>query len=274
MMADAVYISSPYFWIALSALFMGITLSKSVSKTSSKRDPDSARTHKWVWVCIHLTFSIIFGLAALFIPGPEKIQDIRILYFFLSLSLFFFLAFRFKRSVGSVSFILILLLVLVVVMFLQSISAFTGETEIAKIRILNIQEPFMKLEINLPKKEPIFTVMEGEYFAPVVRVIIFEDFFVFLGVKTWYRFDGITSFDMEEEEGQPKFRQQNTDYYFTEKRNISDDLYFWLEKHDASVPGIKSVQVELDLKKAKELSTYSIRIQNDGGVQIIDESVE
>jgi len=30
------------------------------------------------------------------------------------------------------------------------------------------------------------------------------------------------------------------------------------------------VQVEMDLKRARELSVYSLRIQNDGGLQILE----
>ena len=49
--------------------------------------------------------------------------------------------------------------------------------------------------------------MEGQYFAPIVKVVIFDDFFVFLGAKTWYRFEGMTSFNQS-------LRQGNSDYRF------------------------------------------------------------
>jgi hypothetical protein len=51
------------------------------------------------------------------------------------------------------------------------------------------------------------------------------------------------------------------------------DLY---ERYDSRIPGVRTVQVEMDLKRVRdkprgrELSVYSLRIQNDGGLQIIE----
>ena len=112
--------------------------------------------------------------------------------------------------------------------------------------------------------------MAGSYFAPVVKVVIFDDYFVFLGSRTWYRFTGLTSFAVQKGEAGQSFRQQDTDYYFPAPQGISEKLWSFYERHEARIPGVKSVQVEMDLKKARELATYSLRIQNDGGLEIVE----
>ncbi len=58
--------------------------------------------------------------------------------------------------------------------------------------------------------------------------------------------------------------------YFPFPAGISEQLWDLYERYDNRVPGVRSVQVEIDLKKARELATYSLRVQNDGGLQIVD----
>ena len=100
--------------------------------------------------------------------------------------------------------------------------------------------------------------------------MIFEDFFVFLGAKTWYRFDGITSFESEKTGEGRSFRQQDTDLTFPSASGISEKLWDLYERYEARIPGVRTVQVEMDLKRVRELSVYSLRIQNDGGLQILE----
>jgi hypothetical protein len=112
--------------------------------------------------------------------------------------------------------------------------------------------------------------MDGSYFAPVVRVVIFDDYFVFLGAKTWYRFEGMSSFAVEKTEAGSALRQQQSDYYFPYPNGLSERLYRFYERYDNRIPGVRSVQVEMDLKKARDLATYALLIQNDGGLQIVE----
>jgi hypothetical protein len=100
--------------------------------------------------------------------------------------------------------------------------------------------------------------------------VIFDDYAVFLGAKTWYRFEGISSFEMEKTQAGTVLRQQDTDYYFRSPSGITDKLWNLYERYDARIPGVRTVQVEIDLKRARELSLYSLRVQNDGGLQILE----
>ena len=65
----------------------------------------------------------------------------------------------------------------------------------------------MRLELVPRGREPVLLTMKGTYFAPIVKVVIFDDLLVFLGARTWYRFEGMTSFD-------ENLRQQDTDFRF------------------------------------------------------------
>jgi hypothetical protein len=160
--------------------------------------------------------------------------------------------------------------------FLQSLNAYTGETEIAQVRVLDVRDGRMKLEILPREGDSVIAELDGQYFAPVVRVVIFDDYAVFLGAKSWYRFEGITSFDLDTNGSETRMRQQNTDFYFPETSRMSSRLWDLYERYDARIPGVRTVQVEMDLKRVRdkprgrELTVYSLRIQNDGGLQIVE----
>jgi hypothetical protein len=97
-----------------------------------------------------------------------------------------------------------------------------------------------------------------------------------LGAKTWYRFEGVTSFEMERTDAGVEIRQQDTSYYFPSPAGVTAKLWDLYERYDSRIPGVRTVQVEMDLKRVqdkprgRELSLYSLRIQNDGGLQIIE----
>jgi hypothetical protein len=133
----------------------------------------------------------------------------------------------------------------------------------------------MRLELAPRGALPVLLTMDGVYFAPIVKVVIFDDVLVFLGAKTWYRFEGMNSFD----EG---FTQVKTAYRFPRPFGVSERLWAFFEMNERRVPGVKTVQVGMDAKRPaaprlddvqpKEFATYSIRVQNDGGVEIINAS--
>ncbi len=269
MFSGIPFLTSPYPWVFLSAIAFGAAISRATMSTRKKKEPDRARTWKWIFVCIYLSIAILLGLSAIFIPGPRQIVDVKLAYLAAIVAAAAFLVFRFKKALGIPVFFLLIVLMIAVGLFLQSITAFTGETEIAKIRVISTDGSRMKLEVVPREGETEMLDMEGSYFAPVVKIVIFDDFWVFLGAKTWYRFSGIMSFRTVREGGKEVFRQGNTDFYFPAASGISDAVFAGFEKYERSVPGVKAAQVEVTMKLAKELGSYSIRVQNDGGVEII-----
>lgn len=266
---EFVLTGSAYPWLLFSALFTGASLSRATRRTSGGGDPHLAereRTLKWVFFSLTFSLALLFALCAVFIPGPAGFGRPPQLFFYLAASGLFFLAFRFRKSFGVVFFILLLAFAVTLFLFVQSLTAFTGETEIARVRILALGreggEPVMTLELTSAETEPRVLRLKGVYFAPVVRVIIFEDYMVFLGRSSWYRFEGLTSFDED-------FRQQDIELFSSRSFGISKRLWDFYELHEARIPAVKSVQVEMDLKKVREFYSYSLMLQNDGGLQIL-----
>jgi hypothetical protein len=273
MSYSAGIIASPYSWLFVSALFLGAALQRATRRARPRfigDDPERARTAKWLFFSFFLSLAVVLALGAIFVPGPQKFKEVRLLYFYLASTALFFLVFRFRKSAGLAVVLLALALVFVLAMFLRSLVAFTGETEIGRVRMLAARDGRMKLELAAPPREPVILSMDGLYFAPIVKVVIFDDLFVFLGAHSWYRFEGLTSFALQKGESGQSFRQQNTDYHFPEPQGIPERLWQLYERYESRIPGVKSVQVELDLKRARELASYSLRIQNDGGLQIVE----
>jgi hypothetical protein len=75
----------------------------------------------------------------------------------------------------------------------------------------------------------------------------------------------MTSFDQT-------LRQQDTDYRFERPAGISERLWKIYEEYDTRIPGVKTAQIELIVKRAREFATYRIMVQNDGGVEIVQKS--
>jgi hypothetical protein len=258
-------IAHPLVWVVLAGLFAGAAASRATTRTRNRPDPDKARTRKWVGACILLSLAVVFGLLAVFVPGAGRIRDPRMLWAALIAAGIAFSAMRFKKSLGIPIVVALLAVVIVFGLFLQSIRAFTGETEIAAVKVLSTTSSSMRLELVPRGDAPVLLTMNGTYFAPIVKVVIFSDLFVFLGARTWYRFEGMTSFN-------DAYRQQDTDFRFPHPMGISEKLWTLFERYETRVPGVKAVQIEMTLKKAQEFASFGIRIQNDGGVQVVPKS--
>jgi len=273
MSYSATLLASPYPWLAVSALFLGAALQRATRRARPRYlgdDLQKARTSKWLFFSLFLSLAIVAVLGAVFVPGPFRLTQPRFLYFYAAFTALCFLALRFRKSLGVVTLLLLLALVLTAGLFLRSLTGFTGETEIGRVRVLGVGEGRMTLEILATRGEPVIRPMAGGYFAPVVKVVIFDDLLVFLGAKSWYRFEGLTSFALQKTAAGQSFRQQDTDYYFPEAEGVSLRLWELYERYESRIPGVRSVQIEMDLKKARELATYSLRLQNDGGLQIVE----
>ena len=271
-------LQTPHLWLVISGLFCGAALNRALRPAAYPRwratDPERARTAKWTFFTLYLCLAVVAALGAVFVPGPRQIIDPGLLYLFAGSAVFFFLVFRFKKTIGLLAVILAIALAGTLMLFLQSLNSFTGETEIGQVRVLDVEERGMKLEILPDQGESVVAWLKGSYFAPIVKVVIFDDYVVFLGAKTWYRFEGVTSFEMERTETGMEVRQQDTDYYFPSPAGITAKLWDLYDRYDSRIPGVKTVQIEMDLKrvrdKPRELSVYSLLIQNDGGLQIVD----
>ncbi len=262
--------SDPFFWVTLSAIFFGASLARATRRVPKSLVRERARSIKWTLVTVYLSIAIVFSLCAVFIPGPEKILDIRIVYLFSVVSVVFFLVLRFRKAIGAPLLILSFIAVLSLMLFLQAFSSFTGEREIASVRVLEAANDTMKLEVTRNERETVIVSLKGEYFAPIVKEVIFDDWYVFLGAKTWYRFEGVTAFSFVKEGSKRVLKQTDTGYYFPFPTGISERLYGYYEKYESYIPGVKTVQIDISAKRARKMATYSLLLQNDGGIQIVE----
>ena len=269
-------LTSPVPWIALAAVFVGAAVSRASARTGNRRNPERARTAKWVLFCIYLSLGIVLAVIAVFVSGPGGIADPRLGVMAGIVALLSFGATRFKRALGIPVIVLVVACAALAGLFLQSIRAFTGETTIAAVRVISTTDGAMRLELIPRDSEPVLLTMDGDYFAPIVKVVIFNDLLVFFGARTWYRFEGMTSFKLVKDDTGYRFQQGSTDFYFHHPAGISEDLWRLFEANEKRIPGVKTVQVEMDLKKpeaaAQEFSTYDIVVRNNGGVEVVPRS--
>jgi hypothetical protein len=258
-------LQSPIPWAVAAGLFVGAALSQATRRTRNKANPERAATRKWVLACVYLSVAVVIGLLAVFVPGPARILDLRLAWVAGISAAVAFAALRFKKALGIPVMVLAIALVVVFALFIQSIHAFTGETEIATVRAISVDAASMRLELIPRGSEPVLLTMKGSSFSPIVKVVIFSDLLVFLGAHTWYRFEWMTSFDQN-------LRQQDTDFHFARALGITERLWTLFEENETRIPGVKTAQVELIVKRAKEFAVYGIMVQNDGGVQIVQKS--
>lgn len=257
--------SSPLPWALLAGLFVGAAAARAATRTRHRKDPDRARARKWVVACVLFSIAIAAALLGVFIPGPTKVVDLRLAWAAGIAAVVAFGALRFRRALGIPVLVLIVVSAVLLGLFLQSIRAFTGETEIASVRVISVPSSSMRLEISPRGTEPVLLTLDGVYFAPIVKVVIFDDLLVFLGARTWYRFEGMTSFDVN-------LRQGTRDFRFSSPSGISEQLWTLFEQNETRIPGVKTVQIEMPSKRAVEFATYGIMVQNDGGVEVVPKS--
>lgn len=271
-------LTDPLPWVLLVGVFLGAAASRATRRTAHRPDPLRARTRKWVLVCVWLSLAVLAAVGAVLVPGSERLLArgaggrlalAEPLAPWVALAGFAvaFLASRFRKAAGIPIFVLALAAVVALGLFFQSVRAFTGETEIATVKALAVADGKMRLEVQPAGRPSQMVDLDGDSFAPVVKVVIFDDRWVFLGATTWYRFEGLVSFTTKH--GLPA--QSATAWPVPRPVGISETLWRWFEENETRAPGVKTVQTELTLKRvtARSLGTWSVRVQNDGGVEVV-----
>jgi hypothetical protein len=267
-------LTDPLPWVFLAAVFLGAAVSRATRRTANQPDPQRARTRTWVLCCVYLSLALLAAVGAVLVPGSERLvrrvdgtlrlAEPLIPWGALAGFVLTFLATRFRKSLGIPVVVLALVAVIALGLFFQSVRAFTGETEIATVKALAVGDGRMRLEVQPEGRPSEMVDLDGDQFAPVVKVVIFDDLWVFLGARTWYRFVGLVSFTTRS--GMPV--QSATAWTLANPAGISEALWAWFEEYEDRIQGVKTVQTELVLKKARSLGSWAIRVQNDGGVEV------
>jgi hypothetical protein len=261
-----VLLHQPHLWTFAAALCFGGMLSSLTRRVSRSRDPDKARERKGFATVLAGVLSVIFMLCAVFIPGPEKILDVTILLLFLIVTTVSFLAFRFRKAAGIPIFFLSCGLILAVLLFFQAVTAFTGETEVARLHVTSADGNNMGFYLVTGSGMVKQLQMPGTLLGVEMKEIIFDDFFVFFGVKTAYRFLGIKSATVRPGS---EMTQELRIYELPRPIGLSEAVYHFVEDHPGLIPGIKTAQMQITYVKVKPDSVYSIRVQHDSGTEIM-----
>jgi hypothetical protein len=254
--------ASPISWVILAGVCLGAAIASATARTARRRNPERAHARKWVAACLLACAAVVLGLLAVFVPGPARMLDVRLAWAAGVAAVVSFATLRFKKALGIPVLVLLILAGSCLGLFLRSVRAFTGETTIATVRVLALTDTGMRLELVPRDADPVLLTMQGVYFAPIVKVVIFDDLLVFFGARSLYRFEGMTSFDAS-------LRQLTDPYRFPKPSGISEILWAFFEKNEQRIPGLKSAQIDFIGKRAREFASYEIRVQNDGGVQVV-----
>jgi hypothetical protein len=257
-------------WAVLAAIFLGAAASRITRRVGGRADSDPAwrdraRSRKWALVCVWLSLAILCVVGEIFVVGAGRLADARVAWAAAGAFVLAFAGSRFRKSFGIPVTVLVLALVLALGLLFQSIRAFTGETEIARVSVVRSTGGTMVLELLPTGQPPELLELSGDYFAPVVRVVIFSDTWVFLGAHTWYRFAGIAPFTMRD--GMPV--SSGPAWRLPQPSGISESLWGLFEANEGRIPGVKAVQTDVIVKRAQAPRAWSIRVQNDGGVEVV-----
>ena len=259
-------VTNPFLWAFISALFFGAAVSRVTVLPSRTRYPERTREWKWVWVAFYFSFSILFALAGFFVSGPRSVSSPGLSQFFFIAAGICFLIFRFKRLIGFPVIVLASFLVVSILLFVQSFSSFTVEERIAVIRVISVGKEEMSLEVQATGGDSLIVTMKGVAFAPVVEIVSFDDVYIFLGARSYYRFLGMMSFMTDRSTGSSVYRQAQQMVALPGPHGITGKVYGFFERYESKLPGIRAVQTDIVMKKPKQFAIYDLLMKADGGL--------
>jgi len=259
------FLTNQYVWLIISSFFMGGMLNCLSRMLKNNIRPRRKQWYQF-FTYLFLTISLILLFIIIIICGLSGLLHWIPWVFWVVITGISFLMLRFKLAAGIPGTLVTLVMVILVSMLVYSLDTLTDEEQICLVEITDVSKGKIDLEWSLPGHLPKSLTIQGRLLSPVVEVVIFDDLYLFLGAKTRYRFLGFTAFIKK----RGKYIQTDPGFYFNQPEGISGKLFRWYQEYEEWIPGIKSVQVDMDLKKVKKQHLYSLSIQADGGIQILD----
>ncbi len=197
-------ITNPFFWIFLAGLFFGAALKSATIIPSRKSNPEKARRNKWFFFCIYASLAVAAALGGIFIPGPDRILDLRLAFVFAAVSTMAAAGLRFKRACGIPLLCVGLLCSFAVLLYMRNWIAVTEGEIIARVRILSSVPAETKIEVfssdgipiakDKPKETSWFLSLKGESFAPIIDILRVPDLLFFFGGTDFFRLSGFESY--------------------------------------------------------------------------------
>ncbi len=189
MDCNSIPLHSPYFWTLFASGFLGASLSRMTMPTRDSINPARARGVKWALVCVYLSVMVSFGMVAVFIPGPHKILDIRLLFYFLAAACIFFLAFRFKRFVGIPVALVLLVAFFLFYTFLHYWNCPSEDGIIGEFRPIRKEPSELELVVYYEGVPSFLTVSGASVKAAIISLSI-ADYYLLGAEEQLYRFYG------------------------------------------------------------------------------------
>ena len=228
---------------------------------------EQARTSRIIFFSLYQSAAIMFALAGVFVPGPERILDMRLLYLFGIGSAAWFLAFRFKRSVGIIVVVVVVGYLFVILLTIGVLAPMNEDSELATVRVLSSRESKLRLEINRPERSPEIAVLDGDHFAPIVTLVVFDQLYPFFGAWKWYRLEGFVTQQLLR--NNLIEHEKQTVYRFSDP--VAMPIEVWRAFRDASLVGIGITTFEagIDFVRAREMRSFVILLDRSGAVHVI-----
>jgi hypothetical protein len=262
-------VSSPFFWISLSAFFCSAAVAFSSLNAKRWKNPQKIRSRKIIFFSVFMSVAVAAATLAIFIPGPEKILNIKLLYFFGVLAAVFFAAVRFPRAIGIPFAFLCLLSVVFTSLVLKPWHPLRETQIIGKFRVLSRQEDGITVEyigVGAAEGNEQFFMLRGPDFAPLVDVLFFDDYYVFTGRRVSWRFAGMQAYRGGTADGQSG--ESGPPVLVLEEPGFVMKLSRLLNTYEESLPGISIRRSKAILRRYLLLKTYSLILEPDGTVRI------
>ncbi|HNT29424.1 MAG TPA: hypothetical protein PKL83_00550 [bacterium] len=173
-----------------------------------------------------------------------------------------FLFFRFRWwAVGAVGLLLLLSFFLAGLLF-WTLHVFTGKTAVLEVKVRSEETrgrdeaQYTRISLivkDLEKGTENIYYVNGDKWGISANVVLFDDWVVFLGGKTYYRLNAIvgatdTTLDMHAID------------------EFSQPLWEELETNETSLPGVRAIYEDIVLKSPVVGREYVIYIDNDGAL--------
>ena len=266
-------IETPYSWISLAGFFLGTSLSRvsrSVASIERRRAvssrrvrrgaviPERVRSRMWTLFYLGLSATLLCGLAAVFVPGPGRIVDPKLLWVAAVSTGIFFLMFRFKRSFGIPLLALLSAGALLSALALSRWTVDQGPSLVLQFRALDISASSLDLEITVPQNltnQNAFVRIDSQTLQPRMNVLVLSDYYFLFGGKVAYR-----NINMN---GQTTFSPQRAG-----AGGVVGRIADYLSNRLTMLPGITLHRVIAPSVRPFLLESISMTLSSDGSVHI------
>jgi hypothetical protein len=267
MACSGSFITSYFFWAALSGLFVGFALSRLMRFPA--RSEDRVRNWKWIMFSLYLSTGVILAFCAAFIPSslctaPRRLRvdpaflDLRILYLAAGTAAAGFLSLRFKRAAG-------LPLLFIVVVGVAAIPAIkypwrriNPDAPVAELRVLSIVDGKRSIEFTPDHGDTYFFELPSNGITVEVAVLRTSDYYFFVDRPVMYRLKSISPVGGDE----AVFLSSDP------SNGAGGGFQYWLQNLALRFPAWNVDSLSISTEKLLPLFRYAVFVEGGDGPSI------